>query len=69
MAKINSRIRDIVVKENISQSELAKQIGCTRQNINDKLNNGNMYLNTAENILETIGYELIIRKKRKKKKV
>lgn len=62
MAKINSQIRDIIASENISQSELAKRMGCTRQNINDKLNDGNMYLNTAENILEAIGYKLIIQK-------
>lgn len=62
MAGINEQIKGIISSENISQTELAKRMGCTRQNINDKLNNGNMYLNTAENLLEAIGYRLVIQK-------
>ena len=46
MAGINEQIKGIISSENISQTELAKRMGCTRQNINDKLNDGNMYLNT-----------------------
>ncbi len=62
MAGINEQIKGIISSENISQTELAKRMGCTRQNINDKLNDGNMYLNTAENLLEAIGYRLVIQK-------
>ncbi|MDE6388937.1 MAG: helix-turn-helix domain-containing protein [Lachnospiraceae bacterium] len=62
MARINEQIKGIIASENISQTELAKRMGCTRQNINDKLNDGNMYLNTAENLLEAIGYKLVIQK-------
>ena len=62
MAGINEQIKGIISSENISQTELAKRMGCTRQNINDKLNDGNMYLNTAENLLEAIGYRLAIQK-------
>lgn len=62
MARINEQIKSIIASENISQTELAKRMGCTRQNINDKLNDGNMYLNTAENLLEAIGYRLVIQK-------
>lgn len=62
MAGINEQIKGIISSENISQTELAKRMGCTRQNINDKLNDGNMYLNTAENLLESIGYRLVIQK-------
>lgn len=62
MAGINEQIKGIISSENISQTELAKRMGCTRQNINDKLNDGNMYLNTAENFLEAIGYRLVIQK-------
>ncbi|WP_330695708.1 helix-turn-helix domain-containing protein [Parablautia intestinalis] len=62
MAGINEQIKGIISSENISQTELAKRMGCTRQNINDKLNDGNMYLNTAVNLLEAIGYRLVIQK-------
>ena len=62
MAGINKQIKGIISSENISQTELAKRMGCTRQNINDKLNDGNMYLNTAVNLLEAIGYRLVIQK-------
>ena len=62
MAGINEQIKGIISSENISQTELAKRMGCTRQNINDKLNDGNMYLNTAVNLLEAIGYRLAIQK-------
>lgn len=62
MAGINEQIKGIISSENISQTELAKRMGCTRQNINDKLNDGNMYLNTAENLLEAIGYRLVTQK-------
>ena len=62
MAGINEQIKGIISSENISQTELAKRMGCTRQNINDKLNDGNMYLNTEVNLLEAIGYRLVIQK-------
>ena len=62
MAGINEQIKGIISSENISQTELAKRMGCTRQNINDKLNDGTMYLNTAVNLLEAIGYRLVIQK-------
>ena len=62
MAGINEQIKGIISSENISQTELAKRMGCTRQNINDKLDDGNMYLNTAVNLLEAIGYRLVIQK-------
>lgn len=62
MTGINEQIKNIIASENISQTELAKRMGCTRQNINDKLIDGNMYLNTAENLLEIIGYRLTIEK-------
>lgn len=60
---INDRVRDIVDAENISQEELAKKMGCTRQNINDKLLRGNMRAATMEKLLDAIGYEIVIRKK------
>lgn len=62
MAGINEQIKGIIVSENISQTELAKRMGCTRQNINGMLNGDGMYLNTAENLLEAIGYRLVIQK-------
>lgn len=63
MAGINEQVRELVVSENISQTELAKRMGCTRQNINDKLNDGNMYVSTLEKLLDAIGYKVIFIKK------
>lgn len=63
MAGINEQVRELVVSENISQTELAKRMGCTRQNINDKLNDGNMYVSTLEKLLDAIGYKVVFAKK------
>lgn len=63
MAGINEQVRELVVSENISQTELAKRMGCTRQNINDKLNDGNMYVSTLEKLLDAIGYKVVFVKK------
>lgn len=63
MAGINEQVRGLVVSEKISQTELAKRMGCTRQNINDKMNDGNMYVSTLEKLLDAIGYRVEFVKK------
>lgn len=62
MAGINEQIKGIIASENISQTELAKRMGCTKQNINGMMNSDNMRLNTAENLLKAIGYRLVVQK-------
>ncbi len=63
MAGINIKIKELLVEQNISQQELANRLGCTRQNVNDKMNDGNMYCSTADKILDAIGFEVCFKKK------
>lgn len=63
MQSINEKIKELLKSQNISQRELANRLGCTRQNINDKLNDGNMYGSTIDKILDAIGYEVCFKKK------
>lgn len=63
MAGINEAIKGLLQEQNISQQELANRMNCTRQNINDKLNEGNMRAETIDKILDAVGFEVCFVKK------
>lgn len=60
-------ILQIMEKENVNQTELAARMGCVRQNVSQMLNRGtvNMRYDSFFKLADTLGYEIILRKKQK----
>lgn len=58
-------VKEVMAEEKINQTELAERMGCVRQNISQALNRGvvNMRFDTFWNMVDALGYEIVIRKK------
>ena len=61
---INGIIADIMEREGVSQVELAKRIGITRQSMHAILKGDDMRVSTVIKIIRPLGYEFIIEKRR-----
>jgi predicted XRE-type DNA-binding protein len=58
-------VKQLLEIENVSQKELADKMGCVRQNVSQSLNRGssNMRYDTFKRMVDTLGYEVVVRKK------
>lgn len=63
--KINKAIREIMKNKKISLSTMAKALGKDKGNdISARLNNGNMSFDKAVEMLDILGYEVVIQEKK-----
>lgn len=58
-------IRTILEQENLNQKELADRMGTIRQNVSQMLNRNtvSMRYSSFYNMVEALGYEIVVRKK------
>lgn len=59
-------VRDILLQENLNQRELAEKMGVTRQNVSQMFNRNtvSMRYDSFYKMIEALGYEVVVRKKR-----
>lgn len=60
---INEAIREIIYLKRINQTKLAEHLGLTRQNVNKRLNQQNPQLQTVAQLVEALGYEVVLQPK------
>lgn len=53
--QVSKLVRRLLLEYNISGSELARRMGTTPQNINQKINNGNWYVSSLAAIAAALG--------------
>lgn len=54
-------IREIMVRHNISLVELGKRLGITHAGVTNRLNSQTGLLDTTLQMLEAMGYEIVVR--------
>lgn len=57
---IQGIIKDIMQREAVNQSELARRLGISRQSVSDMLHGQDMRISTVVQILTALGYEFRI---------
>ena len=57
-------ILDILQRKRMSKAELAKALNTSKQNVGQILKNDDIRVSTVLTILDILGYEFVIRKKR-----
>lgn len=57
-------IRTILEQEGISQTEMGRRLGLSKQAVNNLLSREDMRMSTVLHILHAIGYDFIIEKRR-----
>ena len=63
--KINKAIRELMVQKKMSLTAMAKALNKERGNdISARLNNGNMSFDKAVEMLNVLGYEIVIQEKK-----
>lgn len=63
--KINKAIRDLMKEKKMSLSAMAEAIGKSKGNdVSARLNNGNMSFDKAVEMLNVLGYEIVIQEKK-----
>jgi hypothetical protein len=63
--KINKAIREIMKNKNFSLSAMATALGKSKGNdISARLNNGNMSFDKAVEMLDILGYEVVVQEKK-----
>ena len=55
-------IKKILIDKNMSLTQFAENIGASKQNLSQKLKRGSIRLKDAEELLDILGFELIIKK-------
>lgn len=60
---INKEIKELILKEGIKQDWIASRFGVTKQTVSNWVNKEDMKFNTAQEVLELLGYEFKIVKK------
>lgn len=61
--KLRNLFKEILKERNMSQAQLAKELGIKQQTINEKINKASWrYVDVLE-VLERLNYEIIINKK------
>ena len=53
---IQDIIKDIMQKESVTQNELAKKMGVSRQSVSDMLHGNDMKVSTVLQVLRILGY-------------
>ena len=53
---IQEIVLDIMRKEGVTQSELAKRLGVSRQSVSDMLHGADMKVSTVVRVLSVLGY-------------
>ena len=56
-------LKKILIDKDMTISSFAKSIGDSKQNLSQKLKRGGIKLKDAEELLDALGFELIIEKK------
>jgi transcriptional regulator with XRE-family HTH domain len=64
---IHEIIKDIMKNEGVTQTQLAKKVGVTKQAISHFLNGNDVRLSVVVNILSVLGYQYVIQKNRSRK--
>lgn len=64
---IHDIIKDIMKNEGVTQTQLAKKVGVTKQAISHFLNGNDVRLSVVVNILSVLGYQYVIQKNRSRK--
>lgn len=59
---IHEIIKDIMKNEGVTQTQLAKKVGVTKQAISHFLNGNDVRLSVVVNILSVLGYQYVIKK-------
>jgi len=59
---IHDIIKDIMKNEGVTQTQLAKKVGVTKQAISHFLNGNDVRLSVVVNILSVLGYQYVIKK-------
>ena len=57
-------VKQILKQEGITQNQLAKQLGVSRQAVFNMLNKDNVTVTSVVKILHAVGYDFIIEKRR-----
>ena len=60
-------LRTILKQEGISQTEVGRRIGKSKQAVNNMLSRDDMMMSTVIHILHAVGYDFIIEKRRNSK--
>lgn len=60
-------VRNVLSREKLNQKELAEKMGSVRQNVSQMLTRTSkgMRCDSFEKMIETLGYEIVVRKKKK----
>lgn len=62
--KFGDELRNVMIKEGLYQREMTHKIGIKEQNLHEYLNNKrNPSISKAEDMLNAIGYELVIQER------
>lgn len=61
--RANQIIREILVRENTTLTQLAQMLGVSISSLSNKLNRPSMKYNDVQQILHMLGYELVAHKK------
>ena len=58
---VSSIIKELLIKKKITQTELAKKLGTTRQNLNNKMSRNNFTTTELYQISQALNVELLIK--------
>lgn len=56
-------LKKILIDKDMTISSFAESIGDSKQNLSQKLKRGTIRLKEAEELLDSLGYDLVIKKK------
>jgi transcriptional regulator with XRE-family HTH domain len=62
VSDVIDRLKEAMQEKGINQTDLAKQLGCTKAHVSQLLSkkSGNFTLRTIERVAKAIGYELVV---------